>query len=73
MSIESQLFTSESWDQVDTLCFQYYECILTKDIGKYKKDSIINTIVIDFEKFKMDFYYEGDITDSFELILSVKE
>lgn len=47
--MEKQLFDWENWDTVDTMVFQFYNCVLKKDIGSHKVNDPIDYIVVNYE------------------------
>ncbi len=74
MSLEQQLFTWDGWDgDEDTKIF--YKCHLVRDIGTFKKGTLIHSIAIVETESKMEFYEEGgaEVLATFDLVLSVSE
>ncbi len=72
-SLEQQLFTWEGWDG-DVGVKMYYNCCLKADIGKYEQGTKIPIVSIWEETSKMEFLQEnGDVMDTFDLVLSVAQ
>ncbi len=71
--LEGQLFNWERWETVSTAEFHFYECVLKKDIGSFKKGSSVQCILFSVEKSKMEFYDENAKTiGTFDLEINVK-
>lgn len=49
-SLDSKLFDWKGWDQLDTMSFIFYNCVLIEDIGSFKKGEKFSSISIDYEK-----------------------
>lgn len=59
--MEKQLFSWDDWDHHDTFLFQFYDCKLNVDIGKFKAGSKIASIVVSYEEGILEMYNdEGD-------------
>lgn len=69
-NIESDLFEFDEYDIEATMCYSYYVCKLTQDLGKVKKDEIIDRIYIDYETSTMKFYKAEEVIGEFHLTLS---
>lgn len=71
-NIESSLFDFDGWDG-DHSSMIYYDCILTRNIGKYKKGDSFNSISINNDEGILEIY-EGDaILDTFKLKYDIVE
>jgi len=75
--MENQLFTyTGGWDQADTLCFLFYDCTLTRDIGTFSEGDKVSVICMVYDRGIMEFYGgENDekVLASFKLNLSVEQ
>lgn len=72
--MERQLFEWKDWDSLDDhACLQFANCRLKVKIGRFDIGDTIATIVLNYEKGRMDFYApEGnEPMASFELLLTV--
>ncbi len=71
--MEKQLFSWEEFEDVNSACFNFYNCILKEDIGEYKEGESFDIINVDFEKGRIELYNNesGDIEAQFELKLEI--
>lgn len=61
--MEKELFNWEEWEQIDTLIVSFDKCVLNKDCGSWKKGSMLDKILMDYEHGKMTFYLENAATN----------
>lgn len=70
--MEQQLFTFNDHDDISTLVFNFYCCILKVPIGKYKAGKEFNKITLDYERSLIELYDDTDEPVArFELLLSI--
>lgn len=60
--MEQKLFTWQVFDIVDTLCFQFYDIVLVRNIGKFEKGTEFDNAVLDFEHGILELWNEGNLT-----------
>ena len=74
MRFENQLFDWEEWDD-DGLVLQFYRCTLNIDFPGFPKGSEMQTIVVDLEDSKVEFYdnVKKYAIATFDLKISVQE
>ena len=48
--MEKQVFDWEDYDEVDTAVFNFYDCTLKAQIGKYVVGSIFSSICVNFDE-----------------------
>lgn len=71
--MEREFFTWNGWDQLDTMCFVFYDCTLIKDIGTHKVGEQFKVIDVDFEKGKLTLLSKsGETIDEYNLGLVIK-
>lgn len=64
--------TDNGWDEIDTMCFQFYDCTVKKEFGLYKVGDVIPTLFVDFGAGKLVIYDgNGDATDSFAISILI--
>lgn len=69
--MEKQLFDWKSWDDIDGMTLQFYDCTLKQKIGDFDVGTEIRTIVVDFERGLLDLYDNTQSLGTFHLLLSV--
>lgn len=53
MTLENQLFSWDSWDQMDIACFQFFNPQLVCSIGEFSVGTQFDWAVFDIEKSKL--------------------
>jgi hypothetical protein len=59
-SLELQIFDSESWDVIDTMCFHFYNCTLKVQVGEYPPSTKIEGITMDYQNSLMLFLWHSE-------------
>lgn len=68
-----QLFSYKTWNDVDLLLFNYFNCTLKKDFGElFHAGTTLPQISIDFEKGEMEFYSIDGPVAKFKLFLTAE-
>jgi hypothetical protein len=72
--LETTLFDWDGWDSVDSMCIQFYDIVLKKQIGKYPIGTKFKYACIDFQSATLTLGQKDDNSDheSFTLTLEVK-
>ncbi len=72
--IGKQLFSLQRWDEMDTMSFQFYDCVLKVGIGDYSAGTKVSGIFMDYENGVMDFYNDdGDaVIETFKMSLKME-
>ena len=66
--LEGQFFTWQRWDDVGLAEFHFYDCVLTTNMGKFKKGDTIPCVFFSVENSIMEFYDENaNPTQKFKL------
>lgn len=59
-SIENQLFAWDGWDQLDTMQFVFYNCILLVSVLGFPAGAEFSSITIDYSNSQIEFYKYPD-------------
>ena len=70
-TIERKLFSWDGWDQHSTACYEFYNCILLRQIKQFEAGTKFDSIVIDYENSKIEFSY-ADEGFSFDISLTIE-
>lgn len=71
--LEGQFFTWKGWDDIDTAAWHFYDCILLKDFGTFKKGDEITCVFFSMQNSMMEFYdNEGNPMGKFKLTIEAQ-
>ncbi len=55
-SIENQLFAWDGWDQLDTMQFVFYKCVLSVSMLGFPAGAEFSSITIDYSNSQIEFF-----------------
>lgn len=69
MGFETEYFEWKEWDELGVMEILFSDCTLKKDIGTFKRGDFIDSITIDFNNCKMEFYTQisGKVIETFKI------
>lgn len=72
--MEKQFFTWTTWIENDVADLTFFNCVLIQDIGTHKTSEVFCFIDVSYQSGTITFRdSEGNIIDSYKLLLSVGE
>jgi hypothetical protein len=73
--METELFSWEAWDMLDTMSFVFYDVVLVRKIGNFEAGTKFSSAVINYEDGRLVLYTDdsGKNEVTFNLSLNVSE